>query len=67
MNRYQYEVSLETPNRQESDSTFSKIKITYDEKEAFELLADGRNRLERTGRVDGKLVTQIYDWDRKWR
>ena len=67
MNNYKYEVSLETPNIQESGSTFSRIKTTYDEKEAFALLADGRNRLERTGRVDGKIVTQIYDWDGQWR
>ncbi len=67
MNKYKYEVSLEIPNIQESGSTFSRIKTTYDEKEAFALLADGRNRLERTGRIDGKIVTQIYDWDGKWR
>ncbi len=67
MNKYQYEVSLETPNIQESGSTFSRIEITYDEKEAFALLADGRNRLERTDRINGKIVTQIYDWDGQWR
>ena len=67
MTKYKYEVSLETPNIQESGSTFSRIKTTYDEEEAFSLLADGRNRLERTGKVDGKVITQIYDWDDKWR
>lgn len=65
--KYKYEVSLETPNILESGSTFSKIKTTYDENEAFKLLADGRNRLERTGKIDGKVVTQIYDLiDKQW-
>ena len=36
---------------------------TYDEKEAFELLKDGRNRLDRIGRVNGKLITQTYEFD----
>ncbi len=67
MNKYKYEVSLETPNILESGSAFSRIKTTYDEKEAFALLADGRNRLERTGVINGKIVTQTYDWDGKWR
>lgn len=66
MNKYKYEVSLETPNILESGSTFSRIKTTYDEKEAFALLADGRNRLERTGVIDGKIIAQTYDWDGKW-
>ncbi len=66
MNKYRYEVSLETPNILGSGSTFSRIKTTYDEKEAFALLADGRNRLERISRVDGKLITQVYDFDGTW-
>ena len=65
MSDYRYEVSLETPNILESGSTFSRIKTTYNENEAFSLLKDGRNRLERTGKIDGKVVTQIYE-DGKW-
>lgn len=65
--KWQYEVSLEIPNIQESGSTFSRLEITYDEKEAFALLADGRNRLERIGKINGKIVTQMYNWgDNKW-
>lgn len=65
MTTYKYEASLETPNILESGSTFSRIKTTYDESEAFALLKDGRNRLERTGNVDGKTITQIYE-NGKW-
>ena len=60
-----YEVSLETPNIQGSGSTFSRIKTTYDKNKAFSLLSEGRNRLERTGKVNGKVVTQVYE-NGKW-
>ena len=61
MIKYYYEVSLETPNILESGSLFTRIVTTDDEDLAFALLADGRNRLERTGKINGKVITQIYD------
>ena len=66
MTDYRYTASLETANILESGSTFSRIGTTHDESEAFALLADGRNRLERTCVVNGKVVTQIYQ-NGKWR
>ena len=60
---WKYIVSLEIPEILGSGSTYSRMKETYDEKEAFELLKDGRNRLDRIGRVNGKLITQTYEFD----
>lgn len=63
----EYEVSLDTPDRMGSGSIFTKIVHTRDEKEAFSLLYDGRNRLERTYKVNGKVVTEYFDLDsKKW-
>ena len=58
---WRYEISLETPEILGSGSTYSRVATATNENDAFALLADGRNRLERIGKVDGKLVTQIYD------
>ena len=65
--KYIYTVATETPNILESGSTFSRIKKTCDEKEAFDLLANNRNYLERKSFVNGKIVTEIYDTsENKW-
>ena len=62
MSKWKYEVSLEIPNINESGSNFSRIAETYNEHIAFNLLREGRNRLERTGMVNGKVVTQVYEY-----
>ena len=62
-----YRISLETPERLGSGSNYSRIETTKDEKEAFELLANGRNRLERTAKINGERISQIYDSDyQRW-
>ena len=62
---WSYIISKETPEIMGSGSTFSNIVRTRDEKKAFELLSDGRNRLERIGKVNGEMIVQYYD-DGKW-
>ncbi len=58
---WRYTVSLETPEIFGSGSTYSRVVTTMNEDDAFALFADGRNRIDRMARVDGKLVTQAYD------
>ena len=61
MAKWLYKVSLDTPNIMESGSTLSHVKTTYDETEAVALLNDGRNRLERICKADGKTITEFYE------
>lgn len=61
--KWQYEVSLEKSEILGSGSTYERVVTITDENAAFKLLNDGRNRLERTGKVNGKFITQIYNSD----
>ena len=64
--KYIYIVSLEEPEIFGSGSQTSKEEYTWDEDEAFELLADGRNMLRRRNSKTG--VTEYWDtWSDQWK
>lgn len=61
MTKWKYTVSLETPNINGSGSTFSMIVETYDKNKAFELYYEGRNCIERSGKIGNKIVNQFFE------